>query len=94
MNISVLEDWVTAHGLPMVITLLAIYIVFRYFLKQLDKPTKTCTPSIDALKVEVVELGKKIDANSEQVSTCKNTLIQLKGFLSGVYFRNKGLDDD
>ncbi len=95
MPISLFEKWITDHGIPMVVTLLVIFLIFKYFLKRIDFPTKnSCTPAIKNLQDEVVILGKKVEANTTQVNTCQQTLISLKGFLSGVYFRNRGMDDE
>jgi len=94
MTISDIENWVTAHGLPMVITLLVIYIIFKYFLKQIDNPTKSCKPSIEALKTDIKNLDAKIESQTSVISSCQKSLLTLQGFLSGVYFRNRGSMDD
>jgi len=92
--INLFEEWVTAHGIPMVVTIVVIYLLFRYFLKRLDTPTNNCGPSIEALTKEVKTLTGKVEQQTVVVRNCQNSLSTLKGFLSGLYFRNRGMVDD
>ena len=92
--ISLFEKWVTTHGIPMVVTVVVIYLLFRYFLKRLDTPTNNCKPSIEALTKEVKTLSDKVEQQTIIVNKCQNSLSTLKGFLSGLYFRNRGMVDD
>ncbi len=94
MPLSILEKWITDHGIPMVVLILVIFLVFKYFARQIETPSKTCTPEIKNLTKEIKDLGKKVDNHTKQVGSCQQTLLTLKGFLSGVYFRNRGMDDD
>jgi len=94
LEFKILEKWITDHGIPMVVLILVIFLVFKYFAKQIEHPSTTCTPEIKNLTKEIKDLGKKVDNHTEQVGACRQTLLTLKGFLSGVYFRNRGMDDD
>lgn len=89
-----LQHWVEAHGVPLFITILAIWLAFRYFLARLNSTERDCSPEIARLGTEVSELKAKVEESTIIVRSCQSTLISLKGFLSGIYFRNKGMEED
>ncbi len=91
MTLPLLETWVSSHGLPMVITLVVIFFLFKYFMKQLDKPKVTCK---DSLNKDLVDIKNKIDKAHKEITECKQSLSGLRGFLSGILFRNSGADND
>ena len=84
MPVELVESWITSHGLPMVITIVVIFLLFRYFMKQLNSQPNQCKPDI---------LNKLTEIHKDIV-ICHSLLGNLKGFLSGLYFRNGGTDDD
>lgn len=94
MTPTTIENWITAHGIPMVVTLLVIFLIFKYFLKQIESPNKKDNTSIEFLTNKIITLSTQIEKNTTTVSTCQQTLVSLKSFLSGVYFRNRGMDDE
>ena len=89
MDFVLFEKWITSHGLPMGITLAVMYFLFKYFMNQMDKPD--CG---EALKGELQEIKNKIDKTHKEISECKQSLSNLKGLLSGIFFRNSGADND
>jgi hypothetical protein len=91
VDIVTLEQLFTSHGLPMVITVVVIFFLFKYFMKQLDKPGNNCK---DELKTSLDLINKSIEKNNKEIGECKQSLSNLKGLLSGIFFRNAGGNND
>ncbi len=84
MDIVLLQKLIITQGIPVVISIIVIFLLFRYFFKQINKTPNLCKP----------EILKKLDKIDEKIDDSKVSLGIIKGFLSSlVSFRNGGTDE-
>ncbi len=74
------EELVISHGLPMVITIAVLWLLFWYFLKRINSSNTSNSAELGEIKIKLSNIEERI--------------IKLQGFLSGVLFRNRGIDDE
>ncbi len=84
MSITLLQKLIISQGIPVAISIAVIFLLFRYFFKQINKTPNLCKP----------EILKKLDKIDRKIDNCQVSVGVIKGFLSSlVSFRNGGTDE-
>ena len=91
MNIQEIDTLITTHGLSMVITIGVIYLLFKYFIKKLNSDNNSCESNFQQ---NFTEINTKLDNLRKEISGVQLSISNLKGLLSGIFFRNTGSEND
>ena len=91
MDFNLLDQWLMNHGLPVTITVIVIYLLFKYFMNQINRESNPCQ---EQFKKNFTELNNKIDKINQDINKVNLSISNLKGLLSGIFFRNSGGSTD